>query len=321
MTANADKLHIDTHHDAIWYSGCLDQERAIVQRLSKLAPTALVKPVDAVSIHPQDLVAYKLVITDNVFIREPAFAVINLSPYFWGIYACDPITNTITLPSKKFNCMINRISGERQRMLYCLYDQGLLSQGHVSYNCLYHAPDPGWQQRRKNFEQVRIDCDLIEYADAHAELAHKVPLLLNMTPDQAAMDSVLTVVMETYASDWLIAVSEKIFRALQTPRPWIVYCSPGTVALLRDTGFDVLDDIIDHNSYDMITNSWQRMDQIVRLIKYHDTPLNTDRLTQAAAHNRNRLLELKKQLPDHLDQCVQSIGVKYQSDVNTKSVG
>ena len=312
-------LHVDTHHDAIWYSGCLQQERVIVKTFQQISPSILVKPVDAVCIQQSDLEAFPIVVTDNQFIHPPSSTVINLAPFFWGIYQCAPIVNTMEQPTRLFNCMINRISGERQRMLYQLYSKYLLDQGHVSYNCLYHAPDPGIDQRKNNFDQVRKDCDLTGFDAAHEELRTRVPLLINMTPDQAAMDSVITLVMETYVSNWVIAVSEKIFRVLQTPRPWIVYCTPGTVNMLREHGFDVLDDYVHHDTYDQIQNHWQRMDTIVDMLKNFPTELDHQRLARAAAHNRELLGRLKQQLPAHIDHCVQSTGRVYHSLSNTKS--
>lgn len=319
MTATKNFLHVDTHHDAIWYSGCLQQERSIVKRFQQISPRILVKPVDAVCIMQSDLDAYPLVVTDNQFLHKPSCNVIDLAPFFWGIYHCAAILNTTEQPSKLFNCMINRISGERQRMLYQLYSHGLLDQGHVSYNCLYHAPDPGIDQRKINFDTVRADCDLIGFDDAHHDLKSRVPLLLNMTPDDAAMDSKITLVMETYVSNWVIAISEKIFRVLQTPRPWLVYCTPGTVRMLREHGFDVLDDYVDHHRYDSIENHWQRMDTIVDMIKNFNAILNHARLAQAAAHNRALLASFKEKLPAHIAHCVQSTDDLYHARSNTKS--
>lgn len=319
MTLTKNFLHIDTHHDAIWYSGCLQQERTIISRFKGIGPDVLVKPVDAVCIQKTDLDAYTVVVTDNQFIQQPVSAVIDLAPFFWGIYHCAPILNTIQQPSKRFNCMINRISGERQRMLYQLYSHQLLEHGHVSYNCLYHAPDPGIDQRRTNFDRVRQECDLIGFDHAHEKLRSQVPLLLNMTPDDAAMDSHITLVMETYVSDWVIAISEKIFRVLQTPRPWLVYCTPGTVRMLRSHGFDTLDDYVDHESYDTINNHWHRMDRLVNMISSWNTVLDHERLAKAAAHNRELLATLKAKLPAHIDHCVQLTGDLNQARSNLKS--
>ena len=321
MTANKDFLHVDTHHDAIWYSGCLDQERDIVKKFKNISSRILIKPVDAVSISIHDLDPYDIIVTDNRFLQPFLPSVIDLAPFFWGIYHCDLITNTVVNPSRLFNCMINRISGERQRMLYKLYSTGILDKGHVSYNCLYHAPDPGIEQRKVNFDRVRTECDLTGFDDAHRNLRSQVPMLLNMNPDQTAMDSVVTLVMETYVSDWCIAVSEKIFRALQTPRPWLLYCTPGTVAMLRDTGFDVLDDIVNHANYDLVHNHWHRMDIMVQMINDFPSTLDFERLTQAAEHNRNLLGSFKLKLAAHVDHCVQSTKDLYQLMSKVKSIG
>jgi hypothetical protein len=116
---------------------------------------------------------------------------------------------------------------------------------------------------------------------------------LKMDPDTAAMASRLTLVVESYVSDSVIAFSEKIFRALQTPRPWILFCSPGSVDVLRSAGFDVMDDVVDH-SYDEIVNVEQRLQAIItelKKLKYFFLP----RYKQAVKTNQAILDTLKHQ--------------------------
>ena len=101
MTATKNCLHVDTHHDAIWYSGCLQQERSIVKRFQQISPRILVKPVDAVCIMQSELDAYPLVVTDNQFFHKPSCNVIDLAPFFWGIYHCAAILNTTEQPRSR----------------------------------------------------------------------------------------------------------------------------------------------------------------------------------------------------------------------------
>jgi len=277
----------------------------VIDALDAHSSKLLIKPVDAVAIHHNDLRRFDLIVTDNRFICHAPGHVIDLAPYFWGIYHCARLMDSVARPGRRFNCLMNRVSGERQRLLYMLADRDLLDQGHVGFNCLYHDRDPSIEQRRDNFRRVRQECGWTDYQDVHDRLHAVVPLLLDIDPDQAALDSRITVVVESYVSDWLIAVSEKIFRALQTPRPWVLYCSPGTVALLRDTGFDVLDDLVDHARYDSICNPDQRMAAMLDCMYDHGT--DTVRQAQAADHNRDLLAELWTQLPDHVAHCRQSI--------------
>lgn len=298
-------MHISTHHDPIWQTGCQTLEDDIIKRLSSISNQVLVKPIDAVAIDPVDLDCYDLVVTDNRFITAPSVPIIDLGPEFWGIYHMEPVTDTILHPTKFFNCMMNRISGERLRIFYILAQRGLLTHGHVSLNCLYHDLDPDQEQRRQNYDRVRSQCGWSEYADIHQQYRDQMPLLNDLDPTQAAIDSLFTIVVESYVSDWLIAVSEKIFRALQTPRPWVVFSSPGTVAMLRETGFDVLDDQVQHWRYDSIVDPDARMKAVIEQISNHT--FDRQRLRQAAQHNSQFLAKLKDALPARVDQVSQSI--------------
>ena len=65
------------------------------------------------------------------------------------------------------------------------------------------------------------------------------------TVEQCIIDSKVSLVVETYTLDTQIVFSEKIFTALQLPRPWLLYCSPYSIELLKTHGFDVLEDYVD----------------------------------------------------------------------------
>jgi hypothetical protein len=93
--------------------------------------------------------------------------------------------------------------------------------------------------------------------------------------------------------------SEKIFRALQTPRPWVLCTSPGAVKLLKDHGFDVLDDCVDH-SYDCVLDQSKRMDVMLDSAVSFDSA-DYERYIIAARHNQQHLAKLQQQWPDRLN--------------------
>jgi hypothetical protein len=241
----------------------------------------------------------------------------NLAPEFWHIYRCADLENLI-YPIKPYTVMINRISGERLLLLYKLYNAALLDQGYVGFNCLYHDRDPDVAQRRANFDRVHAETGWHQWDGAHQQLRNKMPMHLKIDPDTAALASRITLVVETYVSDTVIALSEKIFRALQTPRPWILFCSPGSVAVLRDAGFDVLDDVIDH-SYDAIIDTEQRIDAILKQIQ-SPIKFNPGRYAQAVQTNQQLLDQLARQWPSKLAHLLQSITESNQSVENLKSI-
>lgn len=294
-------MHIPTHHDSIWSSDCFVQETAILKILRSHATSRhSIRLVDCVT--DQD---GPIIVTDNQF-NTPRDDIVNLAPEFWAIYRMPYEVYSSNVPTRQFNCLMNRVSGERLVMLYKLAERRMLDQGIVSFNCLYHDRDPSLDQRQRNFTQAHREHVAPRWDTLMDQLRDRMPLLLDSNdPDQAAQDSVVTIVVESYVSDDVIAVSEKIFRALQTPRAWLLLCSPNTVQCLRRAGFDVLDDLVDH-SYDQVQDMEQRMDMI--LDQTNTISHDVDRCQQAVAHNRQRLAELSRQWPARLSQVLQSIG-------------
>jgi hypothetical protein len=117
-------------------------------------------------------------------------------------------------------------------------------------------------------------------------------------------------VLETYISDDHITFSEKIFRALQLPRPWLLYCSPQAVKYLRLYGFDVLDDYVDH-AYDLEILHSSRLKLIIdQLEMFVDRQYNNNdyaRFEQSAEHNKNLLLKFAQTWPTKFDHVLKEI--------------
>ena len=293
-------MHISTHNDRIWQSGCLQKEDAIRHQLTTAGYNNCL--VDAVQTDLADLT--QPFASDNYF-RVPVNYV-NLAPEFWHIYRCSELTDSI-YPVKQYSVMMNRISGERLFLLYKLHDAELLDKGYVGFNCWYHDRDPILEKLQANFDLVRAQAGWRRWGDLHSQLKPTMPWHLGMDPDTAALASRITLVVETYVSDTVITFSEKIFRALQTPRPWVLFCSPGSVAVLRDTGFDVIDDEIDH-SYDSIIHNEQRIDTILEQIR-KAIRFNPSRYAQAVQTNQQLLDKLTVQWPRKLSHLLQSTGV------------
>ena len=293
-------MHISTHHDRIFAAGCLEKEYAIRDLLNKHGVNNLL--ADAVQT-PLDQLPVPFA-TDNQF-RVPV-DYINLAPEFWHVHLCPEYTKNI-YPNKRFTCYMNRVSGERLMLLYKLQLADLLKHGIVSFNCLYHDMDPDVAQRKANFSQVHNMCGWTQWDHVHETLQEAMPMLNTLDPDEAAMRSDLTVVVESYVSDTVIAFSEKVFRALQTPRPWVMLASPDAVKTLRDSGFDLLDDVVNHD-YDSIEDLETRIDALIEQIKkpqYFYLP----RYQQAVNHNRSLLQRFEQQWPHKLSNLLQSTGV------------
>ena len=123
------------------------------------------------------------------------------------------------------------------------------------------------------------------------------------TLEQCTVDSNIGLILETYTVDNTIVFSEKIFRALQLPRPWLLYCSPYSIELLRSHGFDVLDDHVD-TTYDREPVHYNRLDlvldQLETFIDKSYTKTDYARFKQAAEHNQQLLASLLQGWPEKL---------------------
>jgi hypothetical protein len=128
--------------------------------------------------------------------------------------------------------------------------------------------------------------------------------------EQCIVDSNVSLILETYISDSHIVFSEKIFRALQLPRPWLLYCSPGSVICLKQYGFDVLSDYVDH-SYDEVMEHNSRhliiLNQLENFIGKVYTEQDYARFNQAATHNQQLLKHFAIKWPEKFHAVLEKI--------------
>lgn len=111
-------------------------------------------------------------------------------------------------------------------------------------------------------------------------------------PAEALYHATLMIVAELQmARSGPRSLSADTLKALSTGLPFIVFGAPGTIALLRETGFDVLDDFFDH-TYDAEDDPAERFAAAFEALETHlarpaaFTVAEQDRLVTAAAHNR-----------------------------------
>lgn len=81
----------------------------------------------------------------------------------------------------------------------------------------------------------------------------------------AHLDSYFEIVGETNFSQQTLFQSEKTFKSIAFMSPFVVAAEANSINLLREMGYDVFDDIIDHG-YDSIKNSRDRMMALVKEI-------------------------------------------------------
>jgi hypothetical protein len=277
---------MDIHTDGIWISE--DREKQTVKQLTDHIidcgysvvtqntdnwgyPYEFAKGNTKLACRLIDTVEFTdITVTDNHSLVPVAGKIHSVLPEFWGQWRFDPVY-VDRKPIDGYNCFMNRESGERSRLFNELSSRNILKQGLVSYNAYGHNT-----------------------------------LYKGGTLEQYTIDSKISVVMETYILDTKIVFSEKIFRSLQLPRPWLLYCSPHSIELLKTHCFDVLEDYVDI-AYDTIKNHWNRMDAILDQLETSITKKYTrrdyERFEQAATHNQQLLAQFAMDWPIRLE-CV-----------------
>ena len=296
------------YQDQIWdKSNCRQFERQVYQdldhanRLVRDGKTMQVYLVDACQLDSD-----KFYVTDNILEQDH----IALYPEFWGSFYYKP--EYISRPPKQlFNCFMNRVCPIRQSWFYQFVRRNLLDQGAVSYLLDYRLTPTGIETKQDlNRYIYSLGNHIFELE--HEQMQSQVPYCnFSGELDQTIVDSKISVVIETYFDcSGIIAFSEKVFRALQLPRPMILFCSPGSVSALRDYGFDVWDDIVDH-SYDQLPHPVERqvhiLDQIERFqqVNYSEQQLAT--FESRAIHNQQLLQKLQQNWPERLKLAKQQI--------------
>jgi hypothetical protein len=218
----------------------------------------------------------------------------QFSSSWYGLYAGTVEPQSVA-PEKKFNCFINRMDPIRQSWLYQLIRRGLFDQGLISFNmdisrlgpsALTSTPQEMFQQQFQDHLQI--------FSQEH-DVAKQIVPYRNFDCDleTAIMRTEFSIVLETHFDrNNIITFSEKIFRCMKLPRPWVLFAMKNAVAYLRDLGFDVLDDLVNHN-YDSIDFAMDRqaalLDQIDIMCRQPLTPAEICRCQSAAEHNQKLL--------------------------------
>ena len=258
-----------------------------------------------------------VIISDNVLLKPIQGTEINTFPEHAHVYYTN-FAYEKREPTWDYNCFMNRISGDRSIVFYELIRRKLLDKGLVSFNCYVPGNNEYKNDKtdytKENYKWQYESADLVRYSAEHEQGYNIIPYN-NIEPaglglEQCIIDSRVSLILETYISDDHIVFSEKIFRTMQLPRPWILYSSPGAVNLLKSYGFDVLDDYVDH-SYDSIEMHWDRLDAILEqletFINCQYTEQDYIRFETAARNNQKLLLQFEKEWPAKFNTILEEI--------------
>ena len=301
----------EIHTDQIWVkTNCapidIDTKKyfdSIAQELK--LPGVLTHCIDQV---PDKYINMPHILTDNVL----KGSYIPLWPEFWGLYYYES-EHVNRMPTRFFSCFMNRVCPIRQSWLYQFVRRGLFEQGSISFRL-----DRRYMPNSRNFAS---DKDFFEwifeqhgaiFAKEHEFLRPIVPYCnFSGDLDQVMVDVKLNLIIETYfEATHLVAFSEKVFRAIQLPRPMMIYGNPGSVNALRAVGFDVFDDVIDHsydNELDPIKRQIIMLDQLESLQNMCYTNETLEEYGIRARHNRDLLKQYKDNWPGKLEKVAQEL--------------
>lgn len=302
----------NVYFDQIWEkSQCRTIECDTLQKLkkisSKYSSDITIQLVDAL---PNEKLNAQLVITDNKIIQSPN-KIINLFPEFWGSFYYEPIYENC-FPKKDFSCFINRVCVFRQSWFYQFLRRDLITSGHISYLLEYKDKIP---------DQIKNKIDLNDwifsqgneiFREEHEKIRLDLPFKnFSMDIESAILDSKVQLIIETYFdNNNVIALSEKIFRGLQLPRPFILFCAKKTIAFLKEHGFKVFDRYIDH-SYDDLESSIERQIFILDQLQSFKNVIYTNEMLvdfdDIACYNRKLLKHYRNRYPQKLKSVIKEI--------------
>jgi len=219
-----------------------------------------------------------VLVTDNK-ITVPTSAnqtILNISPEFYGIHYMPFNLENLPSPERAYNCFINRICANRQSWFYKLSDIGL-DKGFVSFNIDYRlTPSHAYADKLAIFDRLHYEHNTI-FQRQYEKIRPLVPYCnfeQTSNIENIIAKSMVSLVIETYFDDnRVIALSEKTFRALQLPRPFLLFAPKGTIQYLTSLGFRIINDGLDH-SYDTkehwITRQTLILEQLERSLRNTD---------------------------------------------------
>jgi hypothetical protein len=254
------------------------------------------------------------VITDNWLTCPSIFSVIQVPKSFFGIYSYTPDLITWQ-PDRDFAFQINRIDPRRFKLMVDLSWRSCAHSGYINFNCEDRA-NPGLTKTQA-FEQFvsAMGPGEEKYTSTYERIRTQVPIKnYDIAFDLVPYRSWLNIVVETYSSDTVVSVSEKIFRSLITPAPWTVYSGRYTVAYLESLGFDCMSDMVDHNHYDRLKEvenkipvfNWKSL-EIVNHLKSLGEAAVRERCVRASQQNQKILQKMAQAWPEEFSNWVDTL--------------
>jgi len=185
--------------------------------------------------------------------------------------------------TKLYNCL-NRVLHPHRRWLFLkLFEQGLVPQGLISMDSFTDVPalpdgtllDDSLVRRVQGLLPMVVD--KADFTENHFN---------DLNPD-IYLRSWVTVVTETYVDDAQLLIGEKVFKPMLCSSPFMILGNPGTLARLRELGFETFGMLWDE-SYDQL-HTTARINAIVaqlqQLSRIPDLAQHFRRAESALRHN------------------------------------
>ena len=264
------------------------------------------------------------VITDNAITCATQYQVCQLPDSYFGIYSYQPELSDWT-PTRRFNFSVNRLDAKRLMLFLELTTRATkpdlhpmhkdwpvlldLDRDFVNFNCwawgsTNDSPEAFQQSFIKEFGHIPENLQMV-YRKTFEEMTLMMPYRNHdYSVEQSHVQAWLNMVIETYSSDTCIALSEKTFRALVTPVPFMVYAGRYTTARLTQMGFDLMPDLVNHRSdFTLEKQTGEFGDRMVDFVRDGDESVAAmktqpfeqvkQRCLAAAEHNRRLLAKMK----------------------------
>lgn len=248
----------------------------IFSKSQKIAPNIQTRWADGYPYSNLELLKKNknLLLTNNIVVDADQYQhnIHTVDPSYYGCMYYAYNVDAATPVEKNFNCFSNRFDIFRQSWFYHLVRRDWLNLGYVSFNCeatLGRVPNSGYLGLNEGelFEKAFQEHNQIFHQE-HVKIKDQIPyrnFLETGDLTNLVLGSKFSIILETWFHDnHIITFSEKTMRCLQLPRPWVLFSVQYGIQQLRQWGFDVLDDVVDH-SYDNISGVIERQVAILEL--------------------------------------------------------
>lgn len=212
--------------------------------------------------------------------------------------APEPVYETETVPEKLFLCWNRRFRKHRTELAIGLEHYGLIDRSYYSMG----VTDP--EKSSMTFESTipeNIYHVLKVTPSSKQSFINKLPLVLDGETDINQMcqdfdasarpfytNSLVSLITETNYNDPELTLTEKTFKPSKEKHPFIIVGVPGSLAALRNMGFQTFSDFWDE-SYDETTDPGERMRKIIAVCKY------------IASWDTNKIIDFKRRVKPILE--------------------